>query len=166
MQVAVYTETRIHPWPNKVREGWLCCPWIVWEPTLTYRGNELKRYWSGNARPQSSQLAEPLWTDPGLKSGIYVRELISTLNKIAGVDWFIKKSSPNILKCEEKPPPPQPSVKNQSIHPHFLWSGATCLSQKCHTVFSWFDHSSVLLIMLAPHRHPTPLLKKKNSLFI
>ena len=28
---------------------------------------------------QSSQLAEPLWTDPGLKSGISVRELISTL---------------------------------------------------------------------------------------
>ena len=34
--------------------------------------------WSGNTRPQSSQLAEPLWTDPGLKSGISVRELIST----------------------------------------------------------------------------------------
>ena len=31
-----------------------------------------------NARPQSSQLAEPLWTDPGLESGIGARELIST----------------------------------------------------------------------------------------
>ena len=31
----------------------------------------------GNIRPQSSQLAEPLWTDPGLKSGTGVRELIS-----------------------------------------------------------------------------------------
>ena len=30
---------------------------------------------------QSSQLAEPLWTDPSLKSGISVRELISTLKK-------------------------------------------------------------------------------------
>ena len=30
----------------------------------------------GNSRPQSSQLAEPLWTDPGLKSGISVRDLI------------------------------------------------------------------------------------------
>ena len=30
---------------------------------------------------QSSQLAEPLWNDPGLKSGISVRELISTLKK-------------------------------------------------------------------------------------
>ena len=30
---------------------------------------------------QSSQLAEPLWADPGLRSGISVRELISTLKK-------------------------------------------------------------------------------------
>ena len=30
---------------------------------------------------QSSQLAEPLWTDPGLKSGTSLRELISTLKK-------------------------------------------------------------------------------------
>ena len=26
----------------------------------------------------TSQLAEPLWTDPGIKSGISLRELIST----------------------------------------------------------------------------------------
>ena len=44
-------------------------------------GNELTRNWSGNTRLQSSQLAEPLWTDPGLKSGISLRELISTLKK-------------------------------------------------------------------------------------
>ena len=31
-----------------------------------------------NLLPQSSQLAEPTWTDPGIKSGISVRELIST----------------------------------------------------------------------------------------
>ena len=34
-----------------------------------------------NIRPQSPQLAEPLWTDPGLKSGISVRELIFTWKK-------------------------------------------------------------------------------------
>ena len=44
-------------------------------------GNELTRYSSGNTRSQSSQLAEPLWTDPGLKSGISVRELISNLKR-------------------------------------------------------------------------------------
>ena len=32
---------------------------------------------SGNIRAQSSQLAEPLWTDPSIKSGISVRKLIS-----------------------------------------------------------------------------------------
>ena len=45
--------------------------------------NELTRILSGNTRSQSSQLAEPLWTDPGLKSGISVRELISTIKKSA-----------------------------------------------------------------------------------
>ena len=41
-------------------------------------GSELTRNSSGNTRSQSSQLAEPLWNDPGLKSEISVRELIST----------------------------------------------------------------------------------------
>ena len=43
-------------------------------------GNELTRNLSENTRPQSSQLAGPLWTDPGIESGISVRELISTQN--------------------------------------------------------------------------------------
>ena len=41
-------------------------------------GNELTRKSSGNTLSQSSQLAEPLWTDPGLKTGISVRELSPT----------------------------------------------------------------------------------------
>ena len=41
-------------------------------------GNELACNSSANKRSQSSQLAEPLWTDPGLKSGISVRYLIYT----------------------------------------------------------------------------------------
>ena len=44
-------------------------------------GFELTRNLSGNIRPQSFQLAEPLWTDPDLKSGISARELISTSKK-------------------------------------------------------------------------------------
>ena len=43
--------------------------------------SELTGKLSGNIWPQSSQLAEPLWTDPGLKSGISVCKLISTLKK-------------------------------------------------------------------------------------
>ena len=42
-------------------------------------GNELTRNSSGNPRLQLSQLTEPLWTDPGQKSEISLRELISTL---------------------------------------------------------------------------------------
>ena len=44
-------------------------------------GNELTRNSSGNTWSQSSQLAESLCTDPGLKSGISVLELVSTLKK-------------------------------------------------------------------------------------
>ena len=47
----------------------------------TLSGNELTGNSSGNTQSQSSQLTEPLWTDPGLNSGISVHELISTLKK-------------------------------------------------------------------------------------
>ena len=47
----------------------------------TFQGNELTRNSSGNARPQSSQPAEPLWADSGIKSGNGVGELISTTIK-------------------------------------------------------------------------------------
>ena len=50
-------------------------------------GNELLRNSSGNTRLQSSQLAEPLWTDPGLMGGISVHELISTLKKKKKHRW-------------------------------------------------------------------------------
>ena len=43
----------------------------------TDQGNEVTRNSSGNTRPKSSQLAKPLWTEPGLKSGLGVRELVS-----------------------------------------------------------------------------------------
>ena len=60
-----------------------------------------KRITAGNIRPQSSQLAEPLWTDPGLMSGISVRELISTLIKSTGGEWMVEYS-PKILPNKEK----------------------------------------------------------------
>ena len=41
-------------------------------------GNELTCNSSGNTWSQLSQLTEPLWTDPGLKSGISLRKLIFT----------------------------------------------------------------------------------------
>ena len=48
---------------------------------FTSRENGITRKTSGKTRSKSSQLAEPLWTDPSLKSGISLRELISTLKK-------------------------------------------------------------------------------------
>ena len=62
-----------------------------------------------NARPQSSRLAEPLWTDAGLKSGIGVRELVSTQKKNknkghAGID-------PSSLAKN-------PCLRRKSHHPH------------------------------------------------
>ena len=47
----------------------------------SYQGNELTRSPSGNARPQLSQLAEPMWSDPSLESGTDAYELISTPKK-------------------------------------------------------------------------------------
>ena len=56
----------------------------------TCQGNELTRNLSGNRRPQLSKLAEPLWTNSGLKSEIGMRELISIFKKQkkvqAGID--------------------------------------------------------------------------------
>ena len=43
--------------------------------------NELTRNSSENTKLQLSQLAQLLWTDPGLKSGISLRQPISTLKK-------------------------------------------------------------------------------------
>ena len=50
----------------------------------TYQRNKLTRNSSGNARPQSSEPAEPLWTDSGIKNGIGVHEMISTKKKKKG----------------------------------------------------------------------------------
>ena len=55
--------------------SFICCGIVVLSYcySLTYQRNELTRNSSGNTRPQSSQLAELLWTDPGVKSGICAR---------------------------------------------------------------------------------------------
>ena len=67
------------------------------------QGNQLKRNWSRNARPQSSRFAEPLWTDPRLKSRTSARELTS-IKKSDGEDWFVEPSSKS-SRTRETPPP-------------------------------------------------------------
>ena len=68
-------------------------------------GNEFTHKLSRNIRPQSSRLAEPLWTDPGVKNGTSVRELISTHTHThtkvqAGNEWssILPKSSKARIK--------------------------------------------------------------------
>ena len=46
-----------------------------------YIWKELTRNLSGNIQPQLSQFVEPMWTDPGIKSGISVHKLISKKKK-------------------------------------------------------------------------------------
>ena len=62
---------------DPMKSEWADCAAVLAE-SGTLSGNELTRNSSGNTRLQSSHLAEPLWTDPGLKTGISVCELIST----------------------------------------------------------------------------------------
>ena len=67
-------------------------------------GNQLICNSSENIQPQSSQLAEPLWTDPSIKSEISVHDLIFTLKKAqAGNEWLniLPKSS----QARKKSPP-------------------------------------------------------------
>ena len=63
------------PPPDEVGVDRQCCPGIVLEPLRETSSHALTCNWSGNVCPQSSQLAESLWTDPGLKSEIGVCEL-------------------------------------------------------------------------------------------
>ena len=73
-------------------------------------GNKLTRNLSGNIQPQSSQLTDPLCTDPGIKSGIGVCKLVSTSKKKKkmqlGNEWqnILPKSS--LARKKSLLPPP------------------------------------------------------------
>ena len=60
-------------------------------------------------KSQSSQLAEPLWTDPGLESEISVRELIpiKTKQKKRGRGMNRRTFSQNLRTQGKKPPQPE-----------------------------------------------------------
>ena len=69
-------------------------------------GNELTRNSPGNNRLRSYHLAEPLWTDRGLKSEISLRELISSLKKKKKAQTGNKLSNilPKSSHARKKPP--------------------------------------------------------------
>ena len=62
--------------------------------------------------------AESLWTDPDTKSGINVRELISTLKKKAQAEneWSNIEHSPKILASEEKNKQTNKQTPPQCMH--------------------------------------------------
>ena len=71
-------------------------------------GNELTCNSSENTQPQSSQLAELLWTDPGLKRGISKRVLIS-----------IKKKKKCRRGMNDRTISPNPRKPGKSYHHHY-----------------------------------------------
>ena len=81
--------------------------------------DKLIRNSSENTRLQSSQLAEPQWTDPALKSGISLRKLILTLKKKKKAQAWNELSNilPKFSHARKKPPPYQLQSKKASyIH--------------------------------------------------
>ena len=89
------------------QRSWNGSTMLSWQSVGTYQGNELTWNSTVNTLPQSSQLAEPLWTDPGIKSGIGVRKLILLKEEcMQGMSHqtFPQKSA----QAWKKPPPPLP----------------------------------------------------------
>ena len=78
----------------------------------TLPGNELIWDSSGNTQSQSCQLAEPLWTNSGVKSGISVLKLISALKKKIQVGTDLSNILPKSLQVRKKPAPKQRKNKN------------------------------------------------------
>ena len=99
-------------------------------------GNELTCNSSGSIWSQSSQLGEPLWTDPGLKSGISLRELIST-----------KKKKSADMAFSQSPRMWGKSHQHTTLS-HTHWSHST------RSVWNWHTH---LWSVVVTHRslHPT-----------
>ena len=143
-------------------------------------GNGLTHNLSGNTQSQSSQLTEPLWTDPGLKSGLSMCELISTIKKkkrSTGVEWMV---SPKICAREEKaaskmPPPHSKEWLSDSAH-NKQWLSVSahnkqCISFSVHSkqCFSFSAHSkqcfSFYVQALYKEKSAFHFLYKVNSAF-
>ena len=67
------------------------------------------------SRPQLSQLAEPLWTGPGLKSGISVCDLLQKKKKKKQAENELSNIVPGFSHSGRKPPPP-PHVSIAKSH--------------------------------------------------
>ena len=99
VQVADYTQTRIHPWPNKVGDGWLCrCPGIAWEPIRTWSHKQLVR--EHLVTVISARWATVDWSWPKEWKWCAHANLHLKKKKSADGEWIVQQS-PKILACEE-----------------------------------------------------------------
>ena len=119
-------------------------------------------FWRGRTDTYLSQLAELLWTDPGIKSGISVRKLISTLKKKAQVKNKWSKILPKSSQASKKAPPPPPSTYSSWRSANKSSSIATTKTVKNprrsnlrwpSDLHTWFpDAHSTSLLLEAPAR--------------
>ena len=95
-------------------------------------GNELTRNLSGNIQPQSSQLAEPLWTDPSIKRGSCVYQLISTSKtkkekkKVQAENGW-SNIFPKSSQVRKKPPPVPPVCVLTCTRNCCVWTLTKCM---------------------------------------
>ena len=78
----------------------------------TYQGRKLTCSSLGSPQPQLSQLAEPLWTDSGLKNGIGMWADLHFKKKNALGEGIVKPSSIVLLGEEKKKEPSSSSYLN------------------------------------------------------
>ena len=111
-------------------------------------GKELTHNSSGNILPQSSQLTEPLWTEPGRMNGKNVHDLISTKTTTTTTTktqvWNeLSNILPKFLHVRKKPTPRR---KERKTRPN------KCSREELQT--SWaFPHNAQVLD--AAHLHPS-----------
>ena len=95
-------------------------------------GNELTRNLSGNIQPQSSRLAEPTWTDPSIKSGSCVYQLISTSKtkkekkKVQAENGW-SNIFPKSSQVRKKPPPVPPVCVLTCTRNCCVWTLTKCM---------------------------------------
>ena len=112
-------------------------------------GNKSTCNSSGNAYPQLFQIAEPLWTDPALKSGIGVCVLIFTLKKKVQVG----NESSNL--------PLNPHMQGKS-HYHHRQSDCWQFYLDAGVSDQHVDDDGMLHGVESPGNHPHQLLQHKG----
>ena len=108
----------------------LCCPGILLEPIGETSSHATRQV---NVCPRSSQLAEPLWTDPVLKNGTGMRELNLHLHfkkkkkkkAQAGSESSNYPTRALYARKKQPPPPKSPPTPAPLFAMRFVFSAST-----------------------------------------